>query len=213
MNCKLLIGLSTMVLCMVSAQAADNSHAKTIRFFSSQGVPADGSTIPGSSSKLTRYDDSVSIRVNTTRLPEGAYTTWWVIFNDPSECSDVPVPGCDGSDLGIEAVNATVFFATGGLVGRNGVGKFRAHLDEGEIPSGQGQVALPNGGQGMVDASEAEVHMVIKYHGLADPSIVARQTNTIYGGCMGGPGQPPDPIDAYQLFPCYDPQATALPKP
>lgn len=213
MNWKILVGLTSMLLCSVAAQSADNSHAKTIRFFSSQGVSDDGSAVNGSSAKLTRYEDSVRIRVITTELPEGAYTTWWVVFNDPSACSDVPVAGCDGSDLGIPAVNATVFFASGGVVGSNGVGEFRAHLEEGEVPTGAGQLALPNGGLGMVDVEVAEVHMVIKYHGHANPLIVDRQTSSIYGGCMGGPGQPPDPIGAFQLFPCYDPQAAPLPKP
>ena len=57
-------------------------HEKAFAFFSAQGVEADGSVIRGSSGTLIRSDDDVSIEVNTTGLPPGAYTNWWVIFNE-----------------------------------------------------------------------------------------------------------------------------------
>lgn len=187
---------------------ASNSHSKTFRFFSAQGIPADSSVVKGSSAKLTRGDSVVWIRVNTTDLLPGAYTNWWIIFNNPAACTD----GCDSTDFGNPAVMASVFWATGGIVGQNGVGHFQAHLEEGVLPSGPGQVAF---GPGLLDAQSAEIHYVLKYHGPAssDPAILQKQVTTIYGGCIGGPGQGPDPVVGHQIFPCYDPQATMLPGP
>jgi hypothetical protein len=187
-------------------QPASNSHAKLSRFQSSQGVAADGSVVNGSSAKLTRGDGMVWIRVNTTELPSGAYTNWWIIFNNPAACTD----GCGMDDFGNSAVMASVIWATGGVVGVNGVGTFNAHLEEGVLPSGPGQIAF---GPGLLDAREAEIHYVVKYHGPAVPAILEKQMTTIYGGCIGGPGQPPDPVAGDRLFPCYDPQASVLPLP
>ncbi|MGH9370762.1 MAG: hypothetical protein ACRD15_04450 [Vicinamibacterales bacterium] len=105
---------------------------------------------------------------------------------------------------------ASVIWATGGLVGDNGVGHFDAHLEVGVLPALPGQIAF---GPGLLDAQNAEIHYVLKYHGpaAADPAILQKQITTIYGGCSGGPGQAPDPVVAHRLFPCFDIQAAVLP--
>ena len=106
-------------------------------------------------------------------------------------------------------VMASVLYATGGAVGSNGVGHFTAHLEEGVLPTPGSQHLF---GPGLLDAESAEIHFVVRLHGPAasDPSVLEKQMTTIWGGCSGGP---PDPVEADRLFPCYDPQAAALPRP
>ena len=62
----------------------------------------------GGFSILHRGKDWISYNIHTTGLPAGAYTNWWVIFNNPD--------GCDG-ECGLSDLapgNPSVFWATGG---------------------------------------------------------------------------------------------------
>ncbi len=199
-----------MLLVAGTLRADSNSHTKLVRFFAAQSAPADRSIINGSSAKLTRGESAVWIRVNTTGLDAGAYTNWWVIFNNPDACTDP----CDLDDLFDPtqrvAVQSSVLFGAGGIVGENGVGHFDSYLEEGVLPTGPGQVGF---GPGLLNAEGAVIHYLLRYHGPAssDPTILNKQTNHIAGGCVnpaptsGQPGN--DPVTAHRLFPCYDPQA------
>ena len=190
--------LCSLIFATFSVHGADNSHSKMIHWQASDGSLLAGPVIRGSSAKLTRGDGLVWLRINTTGLPAGAYTLWWVIFNNPDACG---ADGCTGGDFGNPAVAASALFATGGVVLENGIGHFRAHLEENDPP---GQVLF---GPGLVTASGAEIHIIVRYHGPAGTGdLLTAQTTTFGGGCMGM-----DPI--YPIFPCYDPQATALPRP
>ena len=135
--------------------------------------------------------------METTDLPEGAYTVWWIVWNDPSVCVD----GCDGSDLrpgGVPNPGAFVGRATGKVVGPTGKGNFGASLKVGDTS----EVLF---GPGLTDSRVAEVHMVVRYHGPVVPSQMPAQINSVGGGCTfaAAPG----------LFQCYDPQAVAFPTP
>ncbi|MGH9628971.1 MAG: hypothetical protein ACRD7E_11655, partial [Bryobacteraceae bacterium] len=66
---------------LVLSAATSNQHAKLIRFETATAVPADRSTVNGSAAKLTRSQDGIWLSINTTQLPPGAYTLWWVLFN------------------------------------------------------------------------------------------------------------------------------------
>ena len=191
--------------------ASPNQHTKMFVFQTSQGVMGNGSIINGSSAKLTRSDDAVWLRINTTGLPAGAYTVWWVIFNNPEAC-DGP---CDDPDLFNPAVMAGGFWATGAVVDANGVGHFRAHLEEGELPSLPGQVELP-GSSPLLDTKKAQILVLLRYHGPVVPAILTKQITTGFGGCIAGPpGQPPppDPDPAHRIYPCYEPQGALFPSP
>jgi len=39
-------------------------------------------------SNLVRTVENVSMNIDTTDLPIGAYSVWWVIFNNPAGSSD-----------------------------------------------------------------------------------------------------------------------------
>ncbi len=179
----------------VMAYADPPAHTKLFTRQIAEGVPADPSTtIEGSSAKLQRSEDAIWIKVNTTQLPGGAYTVWAVIFNDPSACAG-GAGNCGASDLDNLDVQGSVLWATGGAVEDTGVGHFRAHIEEGMPP---GQVLR---GPGLVDAENAEVHVIVRYHGPvnSDPATALLQMTTVGGGC--------------DLFPCFEPQAARFPLP
>jgi hypothetical protein len=137
-------------------------------------------------------------------LPPGAYTNWWVIINNPEECTNGQ---CDVEDVFFNpATNSSVFWATGSIVQSNGIGNFSARVNVGELPSGPDQVPLP-GPPGLVDPEGAEIHIIVKYHGPAssDPDELYQQTHTLTGLCDQG-------ANAYDLtsvgfgIQCFDPQ-------
>jgi hypothetical protein len=153
-------------------------------------------------SKLFRGRNWLGYKVRTDGLPAGAYTNWWVIINNPEEC----VGDCDEADIFDPATkaNPSVFWATGGIVKENGVGNFRARIREGQPSKGPDGFIL---GNGLEDAANAEVHIIIKYHGPAsdDPDALFEQTHTLLGSCAEG-------ANAFDLGPgfgvqCFDPQA------
>ena len=137
--------------------------------------PGFGFPIHNSLATLHRTEDEVELKLDT-KLSEGTYTTWWVIFNDPEYCVD----GCDAGDFEIPAVNASILWATGEVVGDNGVGSFSAQLLEGELPQGADQLLF---GEGLVDSFSAEIHPIVRSHGLVDRELVEEQITTLNGGC------------------------------
>lgn len=124
---------------------------------------------------LERREDSVEFNFNTT-LDSGAYTVWWVIFNNPEFCVDA----CDVGDLGISEVNASSFWATGEIVGDDNGGIFNAQLRENQLPLGEDQVLF---GNGLTDSFDAEIHLVARTHGDLIPDLVEQQITTFNGGC------------------------------
>ena len=154
-------------------------------------------------SLLMRTRDGVSMNIDTSDLPVGAYTIWWVIFNDPSQCSDGE---CGENDVfpipGNEAAGLSPVWATGGIVGPDRKAHFSASLGLG-IDGAPGDILW---GPGLTDPMGAEIHLIVRYHGptyWADPSMMAQQIMTVGGRCTpatfgtdeGG-------------FECYEPQAT-----
>ena len=67
---------------------------------------------------LVRTVENVSMNIDTTNLPIGAYSVWWVIFNTPASCSDgecaendvLPPPSTPEAEV-------SAVWATGGIVG------------------------------------------------------------------------------------------------
>jgi hypothetical protein len=138
----------------------------------------DSSTnIPGSSSTLVRTDNGVSMTLHTSGLDAGAYTVWWVIFNDPSQCS--------GGECGVDdvlpppgnvAAGVSVARATGNVVGGSGKGNFGAALSVGDTS----EVLF---GPGLTNPRGAEIHLIVRYHGEIIPGMVDEQLHDLNGGC------------------------------
>jgi hypothetical protein len=148
-------------------EPASKSEGELLQF--SNGLP-----VLGSSAMLVRTDKGVTMTIHTSGLdPGAAYTVWWVIYNNPEHCqSDVCT---DPPDFGNPDVQATLLHATGHVIGNNGVGNFAAHLAEGDPSSGDEL--------GLVDASKAQIELVVRSHGQPIPGMVKEQITMFNGGC------------------------------
>lgn len=146
---------------------------------------ADASEVDGAWSTLLRNDGGVRMTVHTSQLDAGgAYTVWWVIFNNPAACTHgMPELGllCGEGDLlafgGDPAVMSSVLYAAGHVVGMNGKATFGAHLRVGQLTN---DVLW---GDGLLDARGAEIHLVVRSHGDPIPGIVSEQIRTFGGAC------------------------------
>ena len=146
-------------------------------------------SIENATAILERREDSVEFSLNTT-LDSGAYTVWWIIFNNPEFCVD----GCGADDLEILEVNASAFWATGGIVGNDNLGSFNAQIGENQLPSGEDRVLF---GEGLTDSFEAEIHLIARTHQEVIPELVQQQITTFNGGCP-----PNDCLDVqFAVFP------------
>lgn len=120
-------------------------------------------------------DGRVMVNVGTAGNP---YTVWLVVFNYPDACTGAflldadgnELTRCDAPDLGVEAVGASVYNASGAISQSDGNGGGVINIDfnavAGNIPQGTccfGEGIHRDNGFG------AEVHVVVDRH----PSIAA----------------------------------------
>jgi hypothetical protein len=104
-------------------------------------------------STLTRTSSGVSFSLSTTGLQVGhAVTIWWMVFNPNGSLS--------------------VQYAAGHVIDDSGVAEFGGALQEGDTDG------VINGGPGLLDTQNANVVLVVRDHGPADPSMVERQLHT-----------------------------------
>ena len=183
--------------------AAGNDTTPVIDFQDHGGVFVMNPKERGTS-ELVRTVDGISMNIDTTDLPGGAYSVWWVIFNDPSKCTD---GACGENDVlpppGTLEAAVSPLWATGGIVGPDRMGHFSASLGVG-LESAQGPVFW---GDGLTNPMGAEVHIIVRYHGPAvwtDPTTLFDQMYLFEGSCTAessfgmGTG----------AFDCYEPQMT-----
>ena len=136
---------------------------------------------------LTRGSDFLEMGISTTGLKPDAYTVWWVIFNEPTNCN---ADGCNENDIFIDgspangpnkesraAARISALWATGFIVGEGGVANVSARYQKGFPP---GQVIY---GPGVEDINKAEIHLVIRTHGEPLPGEVGTQITNVNGGC------------------------------
>jgi hypothetical protein len=108
-------------------------------------------------STLVRADSGISFSLQTTGLPAGhAVTIWWMVFNP------------DGS--------VSVQYAAGHVIDEGGGAEFGGYLQEGDTDG------VINNGPGLLDATGANVILVVRDHGPAKPAIVEQQIHT-FGAC------------------------------
>ena len=141
---------------------------------------ADGLPYANASATILRNKRGVTTNFNATGLEPGAYTIWVVVFNNRSYCGTEP---CGEADLFIEAVEGDVLFGTGHVVGENGKGNFSSRLNENDESGSISDIfGLPMA-SGLHNAQEAEVHLVLRYHGPAIPGKIDEQIHTYEAGC------------------------------
>lgn len=171
------------------------------------GVLTPGDVFPPTgvnTSKIVRTHGFVEYTIQTSGLPQGAYTVWVVAINNPGACLTTPCTDVDVFGRQDE-VDSSVYWSTGGIVESDGHGYFEARVEKGYTPSNPDQIGLP--GSGLLNTMGGEVHLIVKYHGLAsdDPDVLYDQTHTLLGSCDEGANA----IDFGPPFgvQCTDPQA------
>jgi hypothetical protein len=104
-------------------------------------------------STLIRTGSGLSFSLTTSGLQAGhAVTVWWMVLNP------------DGS--------LSVQYAAGHVIDDSGAAEFGGHLSVGDTDG------VINGGPGLLDAQRANVVLVVRDHGLADPGRVSQQIHT-----------------------------------
>lgn len=171
---------------------------------------------PNSYATLERGQNHLGFRVYTTGLPPGAYTVWWIIFNDPASCNEPNAAGgrCAGTEevLDLFLPSTGVVWATGGIVRSDGVGYFSDRLMVGEQRD-ETVILGSDLSSPLQNTRGAEVHLAIKYHGPAssDRDVLYAQTHTLLGSCDGTGGANsydlPPPFGPYQ---CFDPHGVVF---
>jgi hypothetical protein len=95
-------------------------------------------------STLTRTGSGISFSLQTIGLQAGhAVTVWWMVFNPDGPLS--------------------VQYAAGHVIDDSGVAEFGGHLSVGDTDG------VINNGPGLLDALGADVVLVVRDHGPADP--------------------------------------------
>jgi hypothetical protein len=194
-----LSALAATVLASPASAGPPEKQTEAVNYFG-------GGAVPDAEASLVRTNSGVSMRMSTTvdgqlfdlfAGPLGvdwevgdATTNWFVVFNEPDECTPLPggvVAVCGEDDvqnaaMGSPAAGVGVHFATGHIAGSS---KWRsaASLREGDV---SGIVfGLP-----LVDAMTAEIHIVARSHGPAAnlvPGNLAAAIGSLNGGCAGPP--------------------------
>lgn len=122
--------------------------------------------VPGATSTLVRTSKGISVSLDTSGLPAAhAVTVWALIFNNPSACG---ADGCQEmtGDLGIPEVQGSVFRVTGHVVDESdSFGGF--------VPVGDAAEAFV--GPGLLDPYGAEIHLIVRDHGVAASGDLLQQ--------------------------------------
>jgi hypothetical protein len=137
---------------------------------------------------LLRDETSVELRAEFSGLDASAtYTLWWIIFNNPEECTTGAAPAlCGEGDLnpdrdgeGVNPVDRGVRNASGFITSPGGTANTRARLKEGPSPTGP---AMAGFGQ-LNDSVGAEIHIVVQSHGAPLVGSVTGQMTVPDSGC------------------------------
>ena len=105
-------------------------------------------------STLTRTKSGIAFTLSTSGLEAGhAVTIWWMVFNP------------DGT--------VSVQYAAGHVIDDAGTAEFGGSLQEGDTDG------VINGGPGLLDATGANVVLVVRDHGPARAAIVGQQLHTV----------------------------------
>ena len=179
-----------IALATTGATAGEMKQETTVHRFE------DMSVIDGAKAELVRMDNGIYMTLDTVELTPGdTVTMWWVVFNEPGNCSegvcnedDVLLMDADGTIADSpdgstpinpeawEAASISILRADGLVADQEGTASFRGHL-----PLGDTTEAV--GGPGLLDATKAEVHAVIRTHKQVEPGMANEAINSLNGGC------------------------------
>ena len=141
---------------------------------------ATGAKIPSSGASLSRRKDGVFFTLHTQGLPPGhVVSAWLAVFNNPQFCATNP---CTPADFNNPHVDGTPMNNGAQIIGTDGAATYGAYREIGDATGARPGVGT---GNGIVDARRAEIHLVLRSHGLAssDPLVLAEQLTMFNGGC------------------------------
>ncbi len=148
------------------------------------GMPGSG-VVQAAGSQLTRDKNSVFMILGTKGLTPGwVYTAWAGIFNNPSECATRP---CSGADFMNPAVQGSRVNWGGRIIGTDGSATYAGFI-------GVGDTTSAFDGPGLLDPKHAEIHLVVRSHGMAlMGAMLTEQLSLFNGGC------PPNTCGNFQI--------------
>jgi hypothetical protein len=124
---------------------------------------ADGHVVSGSRATVHRTAGSIAVNVTTAALePHEVVDVLWAVFNDPSACvHGNPLTGapCGPADLGVEAAQPSLLYATTARANRSGRLTYRSTLAVGDTSACVGDPFPCT--RGLSDPFGAEVHSAI----------------------------------------------------
>ncbi len=174
------VSLATVILVLASGlpltAVAGHTYQTANIFDLSTGFDVAGA------GTLTRTLESATARIYTTGLDKkAAYTIWWVVWNDPSQC--VGICGDEDADFGVPG--NSVFYAGGFVTGNDGSANVSVHVEAGDQLSdiADGVVVLIPGGLEVGHGFLAEIHVVIRTHGKIIVGTADLQIGSFDGGC------------------------------
>lgn len=141
----------------------------------------DGSQVVDARSRLATTDQGAKMTLQTSELPAGhTVTVWWVIFNEPTNCTHPEGSlRCGPGDLppfgGDDSAVTSVVYAAGHVIGGSGKATFSDSLAKGDASD-----ALF--GPGLVNPTRADIHLVVRDHGLLTPQQRAEGIHN-FGPC------------------------------
>ena len=176
---SLMAGLFTAPVMASAESSPAYFQASNLFMFGSPNV-----LVPGAAT-MTRSQDGISFSIETSGLiASNAYTIWIAIFNAPENCAG-GAGVCTPADLMTPAAEGSLAFGGGALAGALGEAGFQGSLREGDPPTGL-EVNPAGFGtvNGIKDSRKAEVHLVIRAHGLILPGdAVTQLTQFACPGC------------------------------
>jgi len=183
------ISIASLLIIVVVALAlslAVSAEDELIHSLEAVNVFGTEDAIDEAFSVLVRNGDEVAMMLHTSDLTPGeALTVWWVIFNNPTACSDGI---CNSDDLpqngGAPDVEAAMLYADGHVVDEDGKAHFTSRLSAGDASN-----AYTFETDGLTDVENAEIHLVVRTHGpalLDDAELLEAQLGTLNGGCENG---------------------------
>ena len=194
-------GAAAVVAAAVTAGLAGATGAEYTDSSSPVQAFADPDT-PLGDSTVRRTADGVLATFQAGGVEPGqAITLWWVVFNQPENCSapgcgpdDIFVGGDPAAELDADAIaNADIVasYAAGTVSSTDGTVSMASRLTAGEPGAG----VIFGDGAVLEDAAAAEIHLVTRSHGPAVTGRVVDQTTSFEGGCESMLN-PPESADA-----------------
>ena len=153
---------------------ADTIETSTVITHPSQG---DKTVVAGATARLMRHEDGVFVNFETSGLtPGNVNTLWFVVINDPAQC-ETPF-ACVTKDVlkRSDIVKSDVKYGGGLVVGPDGSAEFAWHQSEGPFEGGWFA-------DGLMEADDAEIHLVINDHGPLIDGREFEMLNSYRDGC------------------------------